>query len=79
MRAWVGVSLGLMLVLAGALFGLLFVGVLLIADCTASCVASHQRWVAGGLAALGFAVAAGGIALLVASRRRLRRTRPPAP
>lgn len=80
MRAWVLVSLGLMLAIAGFLFGLLNTGVYFIADCSADCVARGERAVAALLALAGYAVAAGGIALLVVTRRRMRaraRRQPP--
>ncbi|MEA3198920.1 MAG: hypothetical protein QOE90_348 [Thermoplasmata archaeon] len=78
MRAWLRISSGLLLAVAGLLFGLLYVGVALLSDCPAACVARGERAVAWALAGAGFLVAIGGVVLVVRTWRARRRTRPPA-
>jgi hypothetical protein len=72
------ISLGILLIVAGALFALLYVGVFAIADCSAKCVAAGERTVVVALIAGGLAVCGVGIWLVVRGRRASKLAKRPA-
>lgn len=72
MRPWLLLTGGAILVVAGLLFALLEIGVLLLADCGPDCQARGEQVVVAALAVAGLLVAVGGVVLLrkgVAARR----------
>lgn len=73
MRPVVAVSLGILLLVGGVLYGLLNVGVYFIADCGPDCVARGERAVVAFLAVGSFALAGLGAWLVAAGVRKRRR------